>query len=421
MDGIAKLLKNKFSGKQKVFENMSYMTILQIFYLVAPLITYPYLIRILGRDLYGIILTAQMLVSYASVIIDFGSNSVCAKFISINRESKEIMSEVVSSVLVIRIILWVLCFVLYSIIVFSFPIYSNYYLVFLLSYGITINDILFPQFFFQGIENMKYITYVSVTIKLIFILLVFVFVKTQSDFIFVPLLYSIGYAVGALISMVIMIRKFSIKLYIPSINVMKYYFKESSPILATDLISSIKDKLNYLLLGSFIGMSNVVIYDLGLKINMLVSKPVDIIKTVMFPRMAKNRNIATFKKLTIICLIITLLVVLFVNIFLKYIVLFFLHDASIDLLPIRVFLICPIILSVSTMIASNLMIAFGYNRFILNGIIITTGSYLVFLAFFYLSNNLSNIYSFIFIAIASYMVELIYRLFKTHYIIRNEK
>ena len=105
----------KIIGNNKLLiENFSYVTLLQVFILVAPLITYPYLIRILGADLYGSVLTAQMLASYASILIDFGSNNVCAKHVSLARYDKEKLSEILSSVLLVRIFLFFSVFILDS-------------------------------------------------------------------------------------------------------------------------------------------------------------------------------------------------------------------------------------------------------------------------------------------------------------------
>ena len=93
-----------------LIENFSYLAFLQIFLLAYPLITYPYLVDVLGKELYGVILSAQMLASYASLFIDFGSNFVCAKHVSINREDKNKLSEILSNVLAIRLVLFVVFF-----------------------------------------------------------------------------------------------------------------------------------------------------------------------------------------------------------------------------------------------------------------------------------------------------------------------
>lgn len=157
------------------------MSFLQIFLLLYPLITYPYLVRVLGKEIYGVVLTAQMLASYASLLIDFGSNFVCAKHVSVDRDNKKKLSEILSNVLFVRFVIFIVAFIAYLIIVYSVPIYRQYAWLFILTYGFTTNELLFPQFFFQGIEKMKFISIVSVITKLIMVCLIFMFVKEAHD------------------------------------------------------------------------------------------------------------------------------------------------------------------------------------------------------------------------------------------------
>ena len=109
-------LKNivKRSKSHKVLiENFSYLAFLQVFLLLYPLITYPYLVDVLGKEIYGIVLTAQMLASYASLFIDFGSNFVCAKHVSINRDNKAKLSEILSNVLFVRLVIFIIFFFIF--------------------------------------------------------------------------------------------------------------------------------------------------------------------------------------------------------------------------------------------------------------------------------------------------------------------
>ena len=100
MNRVVHWMRNRAS----LVENMSYVTILQVFYVVSPLITFPYLTKVLGTELYGLIITAQVLVSYATLIINFGSDKVCAKHVAINQGNKEKQSEVLCSVFSVRFI-----------------------------------------------------------------------------------------------------------------------------------------------------------------------------------------------------------------------------------------------------------------------------------------------------------------------------
>ena len=273
--------------------------------MIAPLITYPYLVRVLGMEVYGWVLTAQMLASYFSILIDFGSNSVCAKHVALANGDKSKLSEIVCSVFYTRFALAIIGFFVYIVIVILVPSYREHALLFLLSYGMTLNELLFPQYFYQGIEKMKLTAITNVVIKLIFIALIFIVVHAPEDYIYVPIFYAVGYGVAGLIAMWIIFRNMHIPISMPSWTAMKIYIKDSAAIFATDVVCTIKDKVNYLLVGSFVGMESVVVYDLGLKLNYILGQPYNIIRTVIFPRSVQTRNLQKIKRAIFFTFLIT--------------------------------------------------------------------------------------------------------------------
>ena len=403
---VGQKLRNE--GNRHLLENVSYITILQMFNVVAPLITYPYLVRVIGRDMYGVFITAQVLVSYISLFVIWGSDSVCAKYISIHRDDKQKLSEIFSSVLVGRTVVWFLGLITFLIIVYLTPTYRESSLIFVLTYGMVFFDVLFPQYLFQGLEKMKYATLVVVIVRLLFIILVFALVKESSDLYLVPLLYSIGYLLGGMASLYIIFCILGLRLTKVSSGKVYSLVKESSPIFASDLITAIKDRFNILLMGGLIGMGNVVVYDLGMKINLLVTKPTEILRIAMFPRAAKDKSIPEVRKTIMVSFLISVLLVAVVNAALPYIVRLFLNE-DVDLLPLRLFSLAPLMLSVSVLIAFNVFVAFGYNRYVLNSILITTGCYLLLLISCYFTHHLNTLMIFVLISMVAYLVEFIYR------------
>lgn len=393
-----------------LFGNFTYISILQIFVMISPLITYPYLVRVLGTEQYGWVITAQIVVSYCSILIDFGFKRISARHISIHRDNKEKLSEIMSAIFTMQIILWVLCLIVYLIILGSITTYRQHFWLFLFSYGLTLNELLFPQYFFQGIEKMKYITIVNILMRIISIALIFVCVNDSMDYVRVPVLYTIGYFAGGVLSLYVIYGREKLKYRWPSFSSMKYYFKDASLVFYTDVICTVKDKLNYILLGSMVRVSDVVIYDLGSKFMNVVSKPATIVATVLFPKMAKDRDFMIFKKILVILVITTVFVVLILNLFLPQVVHFFI-DEDINLLPIRIYLIAPILVGASSFISSNLILALGYTKYVLSSIIFTTIIYLILLAYMYFMGYLTTVTAFVALAVLSYLGELIYRLY----------
>lgn len=409
----------KSLGEHKtILENFSWMTALELFMLVAPLITYPYLVRVLGMELYGLVLTAQVLTSYAAIIIDFGSNTVVTKQVSICRDDKDALSEIVCSVFIVRSVIWLMCLPVFCGVVFLVPSYRAYWSLFLISYGLTFNDVLFPRYFFQGIEKMRISSLINIGIKLLFILLVFVVVRKQEDYLFVPALYTFGYTLAGLVSMYIIFGRMKIRFYVPPVDKMMFYVKESSSIFATDLICTIKDRFNYFLLGGYSGMANVVVYDLGIKLNLLLGKPAQITSQVFLPRFSKSKDVRKLRTMTWLVFAVTLFAAIVLNIFMPWVVGFFL-DSEIDLLPLRIFSLAPVLLAVSGFLANNFFIAFGHNRYLLYSILVTTSAYLLALLFVILTDHMSSVYSFVGISLFSYFVEFLYRIIMKSKLIRK--
>ena len=392
-----------------IFENFSYLTLFQGLSLLFPLITYPYLTRTLGTELYGLVITAQILSSYCSILIQFGFPLVSARHISLHKDNKDELSKIMSSILCMQLILWILSFLIYLGVIYFVPTYYEHFWLFFYSFFLTFINLLFPQFYFQGIEKMKYITIIQLIFQLIFIALIFVVIKDKTDYVYVPVLNSIGFLIGGIIALYIIFVKDGVKFIRPKFSDIKYYTKDALPIFSTDVICTIKDKLNYLLLGSMVNMSQVVTYDVGSKFSNLIMKPVGIILTVIYPKMSRDRDDHQFKKMGIVVLSVVIMLFIVVNLFLKPIV-DFLVGEEIDLFPVRLFILSPLFLGVSQYIARCFFLARGYNKYVLYSIIVTTAVYILSLIFFYITGQLNTVTIFVSLTLISYLAELIYRL-----------
>jgi len=156
------------NNNKKIIENFSYLSILQILNLALPLITYPYLIKVLGADLYGMIIYSQVIISYFSIIINYGFEASATKDISVNRRNKIKISNIVSSVLEIKLFLWLISFIILLILIYLLPSFSNNKILYLFTFTLTFNEFLFPVWYFQGMEKMKFITLINGSVKVLF-------------------------------------------------------------------------------------------------------------------------------------------------------------------------------------------------------------------------------------------------------------
>jgi PST family polysaccharide transporter len=213
-------------NNKKIIENFSYLTILQVISLIAPLITYPYLLKVVGLEKYGVVIFAQTMVTYFSLLINFGYNISGPKDVAVRRDDHILLSEYVSSIYIIKSLIWALCFVVYAIVIYSLNFFHDNLIVYFFAYFITLSDVFFPIWFFQGIEKMKYITYLNLFVRCLFIAAIFVFIKNESDYIYIPLLNSIGALVSGSIAIYIVFKKEGVTFIRVSKNVLSTQLKE---------------------------------------------------------------------------------------------------------------------------------------------------------------------------------------------------
>ena len=270
---------------RRILENFFSLFTLQVFNYILPFLTLPYLARVLSVERFGLIFFAMAFMQYFNVLVDYGFTITTTKDVSINRNSKEELSRIFTSVYIIKTVLLILSFIVLLIVVFSSEKFRHDYPVYLLSFGIVIGQFLFPVWFFQGIEQMKYITLINVLSKVIFTALVFIFVKSDSDFLFVPAFNSLGYILGGILSIYIIFKKFNIKFDF-DINHLKKTFKEGFFIFFSISSSSLIYTSPSFLIGLFLGNQQVAYYISAEKVINAIKSILGVINQSFYPHLS---------------------------------------------------------------------------------------------------------------------------------------
>lgn len=305
----------KFKKQKVLIENFSYLTILQLVGLLIPFITYPYLIRVLGKSTYGLVVYSQAIASFLIILVNFGFNISATKDISIHRNNKIKLQEIISSVISIKIFLFFSGILLLSILMYLIEDLKEYWYLHYLSMGLCISETLFPIWYFLGIERMKYITLIQLTMRLIFASLIFIFIKYENQFWLVPLFNGIGAIVGSIIALRIIIKVHKNKLKWQKYSILKGYFYDSLPFFASRAATVITTQASTVIIGSFISMVEVSYYDLALKISNLGKIPFNLINQTIYSRIARTKDMNFVYKITKYGFLFSLFVFAFIWIF----------------------------------------------------------------------------------------------------------
>jgi PST family polysaccharide transporter len=197
--------------KQTIFENFISLSTLQSINYILPVIVLPYLIRIIGFEKFGLIAFAQALVQYFMIFTDYGFSLTATKKISLCRSQNCKVHAIFSSVMTVKIIFSALSFFILLLLVYFIPKFRENYIIYLLSFGAVIGNTLFPVWFFQGQEKMRYISIINVTGGIIYAIAIFALIKIPSDYILVPVLNSAYFLITGLLGLYIAFKKFNLK------------------------------------------------------------------------------------------------------------------------------------------------------------------------------------------------------------------
>ncbi|MBM1105254.1 flippase [Aurantibacter crassamenti] len=332
--------------------------------LVLPFLTLPYLGRVLGAEKYGVVLMVYAVMQYLFVLCDYGFNLSATKDVSIYREDKQKIDSIFSNIYYIKLVLVLIAFLLLVICVFSVEALSDHKLAYLFGFGIVIGQVLNPIWFFQGMENMKYMTRVNVVAKGLFTALIFLIIKTEEDYFKVPLLYSIGFVIGGLFSIYLAFHYFDVKFRKPDKVEIKRLLGNSTQYFFSRSAAALYTSSNTFIAGLALGNYFAGIFGAAEKIFMAMTVVYAPLGDSLYPYMAKNRDLKLFKKIFIAVLLINTLVATGVYFFSENIVVLifgsdFVESASL----LRLLCVLTVIYVPAVMIGYPLLGALGKEKY----------------------------------------------------------
>lgn len=290
--------------KNKLALNFFYLSGLQVFNYLLPLITLPYLINILQPEKYGLTVYAQTVMLYFIVFIDYGFNLTATRRISINKDNLSKISEIFNNVLSTKLVLLVISLIILAIIIFSIPKFSNNWILYLFTSGVLIGQVFFPIWLFQGLQEMKYLMYFNFLSRIIFTLLVFIIIKTPTDFVYVNLLSSLGSILIGILSIAFVVKKYKIKFRFAKMKAIVFELKDGSMVFLSNFAIQMYMGSNIIILGAYANDNTIGNYSVAEKIMLILRQILGVFSQVIYPHLCQLTStpelIKAFFKKTII-------------------------------------------------------------------------------------------------------------------------
>lgn len=259
-------LKAVWGSNRRVLSNFFSLSVLQFVNYLAPLITVPYLVRVLGPEKFGLVGFATAFMLYLVTFSDYGFRWSATRKVAIYREDRDRRSSIYSSVLLIKLGFTMLGLVVLAALLATVPKFRDEWLLYVFAFGTVVGNMLFLDWFFQGMERMKYITILNLIGRTLFTGAIFIFIRRPDQYVYVPLFGSLGTLTVGVASMWVVHRQFDTRFSIPPLSVVREELRDGWHVFLSVATAKIYTAGMPLILGLFAPYAAVGYYTAGEKI-----------------------------------------------------------------------------------------------------------------------------------------------------------
>lgn len=269
--------------------------------IIFPLITLPYLTRILSLDNYGIIAYVKSIMIYFQLFVDFGFLLSGTKDIVNSRDDKTKLNKEFSEILFARILIGIISLIILIVISFTIDLLKNNLLYTMLSFVNVFLSIFLFDYFYRGIEQMQIITYRFILMKILSTVFTFILVKNDNTIMWIPILDIIA-SILAIAMIIYDLKKREIKIYRVKIKVSIQKLKLSLIYFLSDFATTAFGALNTLIIGIMLTNDKIALWSVSMTVIGAIMSMYSPIINGIYPSMVKSKNLGIIKKVAVIFL-----------------------------------------------------------------------------------------------------------------------
>jgi PST family polysaccharide transporter len=233
---------------------------------ILPVINIPYLLRVIGPEHYGLIAFSQAVMAYFVTLNDYGFNLSATRELAVHRDDPVLRSELYSAVMAIKCGLCLVSFLILCALVHFVPRFHSNGSVFFASFGIVVGTMMFPQWFFQGIEKMHWISVVNLAANLIFTFGIYFLVRHPSDYLIAAIVQAAGKVLAGILGLIILFSTEHVKLSVPTLAQIRHRLADGWHLFMSSAAATLYTSSNAVVLGFVSGMTQVGYFSAAYKI-----------------------------------------------------------------------------------------------------------------------------------------------------------
>lgn len=279
------------SKNSQLKRNTLYLYAATIVKLIGPLITLPYLTRVLSVETYGYVSFVKSYATYVQLLLDFGFLLSATKDIALAAGDSEKIGKVAGNTVLEKAIIAVAGAFITALLCSALPLLNTVPLFTWLYYLSCVSTILILDFLYRGLQRMEYAAIPLIIAKVIVVVFTIVFVGSDDDLLLIPAFDLMGNACAG-ISSLVFLRKVGVRPSFSSLSVWFRDLKESGVYFLSNFATSFFGALTTFIVGIYMEMSQVAFWSLcmtGVSAAKAIYAPLG---NSIYPYMVESRDLA---------------------------------------------------------------------------------------------------------------------------------
>ena len=307
-------ISNKKNG---IAFNVAMLYMMNIAKLVFPLITLPYLTRVLSVECYGVVSYVKATMVYAQLVVDFGFMLSGVKSVTEARDDMEKVGRITGNIVLAKGMLSLTALAGIITVAFFIDILRENFLYTVLAFIPIALSVLLFDFLFRGLEQMHVIAIRYVIMKSISVALTLVLVKGNGDILWIPVLDILSSLVAIILTL-IEVKKLGIKIsFVESFKGSLAALKVSGVYFISEAATTVFGAFNTILVGIFMNEADVAYWAVCLQLVSAVRAMYTPINNGIYPQMIKRKDIGIIKKVVKVFLPVVTIGCIIVMVFAK--------------------------------------------------------------------------------------------------------
>jgi O-antigen/teichoic acid export membrane protein len=287
-------------SKRRLAENIAALTMVQVLSYAAPLITVPYLVRVLQPVHFGLVSFAQGLVLSLRVVTDYGFDFSATRAIAASRQRPDALARIFWPTMCAKAILVAGSAVVLTLLVAFIPKLHATPQIFAVSFLYVLGTALYPVWLFQGTQELKLAALAFGAARLVTIPAIFIFVHRPQDYVEAGAIQAGVELIASAIAMPLIWRRLNIAWYCPSRADIANCFRQGWPLFLSGSALYLSQSSTTVILGFVGGAAQVGYYSAAEKLIKAATAALNPISQALYPHITAIRAESQMQALQLI-------------------------------------------------------------------------------------------------------------------------